>query len=165
MKRSRAPYAPAAGFRTPATKNAAVSCATRSRRVAVLCAAGWCLTGCGRADDRRAGGAVTETFLRAVEQHDGARACAQLSDGAVQALEHDEGKSCERAAQGLDLSPSSVTQTQVFGTGAKVDLADGHSAFLELTRRGWRLSAAGCKPEPNDHPLPGEGEARCPAGA
>jgi hypothetical protein len=70
----------------------------------------------------------------------------------VQALEHDEGEACAKAAPGLDVSPSAVSRVQVFGTGAKVDLADGHSAFLELTRRGWRLSAAGCTPEPRDRP-------------
>jgi hypothetical protein len=115
--------------------------------------------GCGRADDERVTGAVTERFLEAVEQHDGARACAQLSDGAVQALEHDQGKSCARAAPDLDVSPSRVTRAEVYGTDAKVDLADGHSAFLELTPRGWRLSAAGCRPEPDDHPFTCEVQA------
>jgi hypothetical protein len=94
-----------------------------------------------------------------VEQHDGARACAQLSDGAVEALEHDEGESCAKAAPELDVSPSRVTRAEVFGTGAKVDLADGDSAFLELTRRGWRLSAAGCRPQPDDQPFTCEVEA------
>jgi hypothetical protein len=117
------------------------------------------LTGCGRADDERVTSVVTERFLRAVEQRDGARACAQLSQGAVQALEHDQGKSCAEAAPDLDVSPSRVTRAEVFGTGAKVDLADGHSAFLELTRRGWRLAAAGCRPEPDDQPFTCEVQA------
>jgi hypothetical protein len=116
-------------------------------------------TGCGRSGDGRVAGAVTERFLRAVQQHDGAAACAQLSQGAVKALEHDEGEACAKAASGLAVSPSAVTRVQVFGTGAKVDLADGHSAFLELTRRGWRLSAAGCTPEPDDQPYTCEVQA------
>jgi hypothetical protein len=115
--------------------------------------------GCGRADDERVTSAVTARFLRAVDAHDGAQACEQLSDGAVQALEHDEGKPCAQAAPELDVSASRVTRAEVFGTGAKVDLADGHSAFLELTPRGWRLSAAGCRPEPDDHPFTCEVEA------
>src|SRR5213079_125016 len=50
----------------------------------------------------------------------GARACAQLSAGAIDALEHDEDKPCGEAALALDVSPSRVTRAQVFGTGAKV---------------------------------------------
>jgi hypothetical protein len=115
--------------------------------------------GCGRADDERVTSAVTERFLLAVDAHDGERACKQLSQGAIDALEHDEGKPCVEAVPELDVSPSRVTRAQVFGTAAKVDLADGHSAFLELTPLGWRLSAAGCRPEPHDHPYTCEIEA------
>jgi hypothetical protein len=124
-----------------------------------FCAVVLVLTGCGRADDERVASVVTERFLRAVEQHDGARACAQLSRGAVQALENDQGKSCAEAAPDLKVSPSRVIRAAVFGTGAKVDLADGHSAFLELTPSGWRLSAAGCRPEPDEHPFTCEVQA------
>jgi hypothetical protein len=124
-----------------------------------LCAVALVSTGCGRADDERVTSIVTERFVRAVEQHDGARACAQLSAGAVEALEHEEGKRCAEAAPGLDVSASPVMRAQVFGTGAKVDLADGHSAFLELTPRGWRISAAGCRPQPHDQPFTCEVQA------
>jgi hypothetical protein len=136
-----------------------VSFAARRILATASCIVALLSAGCGRADDERTTRAVTERFLRAVDQHDGARACAQLSDGAVEALEHDEGKSCAEAAPELDVSPSRVTRAEVFGTGAKVDLADGRSAVLELTRRGWRLSAAGCRPEPDDHPFTCEIEA------
>ena len=117
------------------------------------------LAGCGRADDRAAVGAVTERFLDAVAGDDGTRACAQLSPGAVRALEHDESEPCAEAARGLDLEHSPVARAQVFATEAKVDLADGGSAFLELTPRGWRLSAAGCRPRPGDGPYECEVEA------
>jgi hypothetical protein len=115
--------------------------------------------GCGRSDDERVTSAVTARFLRAIETHNGALACAQLSQGAIDSLEHEEGKSCAKAAPDLDISASRVTRAEVFGTGAKVDLADGQSAFLELTRHGWRLSAAGCRPQPDDHPFICEVEA------
>jgi hypothetical protein len=114
--------------------------------VLVLCGMVALLTGCGRAQDDRAVSAVTERFVQAVQSGEGARACAQLSTGAVQALEHDEDKRCAAAVVGLDIEASAVRRSQVFGGGAKVDLADGHSAFLELTRRGWRVAAAGCVP-------------------
>ena len=45
-----------------------------------------------------------------------------------------------RGGARLDLEPSRVTRAEVFATAAKVDLADGDSAFLELTSSGWRLS-------------------------
>src|SRR4051794_22385864 len=125
-----------------------------SRRPLILsCAVVLGLAGCGRADDRQTVSSVTERFLRAVSDGNGARACAQLSDGARQALEQDESKSCREAAPKLEgVQPSAVTRAQVFATAAKVDLADGHSAFLELTRRGWRIAAAGCRAQGGDAP-------------
>jgi hypothetical protein len=127
--------------------------------VLVLCVLVAPLSGCGRAQDDRAVRAVTERFLQAVQAREGARACAQLSTGAVEAIEHDEGERCVEAVVGLDIDASAVRRTQVFGGEAKVDLADGHSAFLERTRRGWRVSAAGCVPEPRDEPYTCEVEA------
>jgi hypothetical protein len=127
--------------------------------VIALCAAALCAGGCGRADDRAAAGDVTARFLRAVEGGDGERACAQLSDATVEALERDEGKPCAEAATELDLAPSAVTHAEVSNIAAKVDLADGRSAFLELTRAGWRLSAAGCEPGSGDEPYTCEVEA------
>jgi hypothetical protein len=127
--------------------------------VLVLCGLVALLTGCGRAQDDRAVSAVTERFVQAVQSHEGARACAQLATGTVEALEHDEGERCAEAVVGLEIDASAVRRTQVFGDGAKVDLADGHSAFLELTRRGWRVSAAGCTPGAGDAPYSCEVEA------
>jgi hypothetical protein len=117
-----------------------------------LCVVALGAAGCGRAADRREAGAVTERFLRAVDAHDGARACAQLSDATVQALEQDAGKPCAEAVKDLKVSASAVTHAEVDVIGAKVDLADGHSTFLELGRSGWRLSAAGCQPGAGDEP-------------
>jgi hypothetical protein len=125
----------------------------------VPCAVGLIVAGCGRADDARSVTNVTERFLAAVEQNDGARACARLSPGAIEAFEHDEGSSCAEAARGLTLEASRVSRAQVFATEAKVELADGESAFLELTSNGWRISAAGCTPQPDDQPYECEIEA------
>jgi hypothetical protein len=127
----------------------------RSRRcvLVLLCAVGVGASGCGRSEDRREVSEVTTSFLRAIAEHDGGRACARLATGAREALEHDQDKRCAAAVTELEaVSPSAVTRAQVFATSAKVDLADGHSAFLELTPNGWRLSAAGCRPEGGDAP-------------
>jgi hypothetical protein len=95
---------------------------------------------------------VTSRFLEAVRDDDGERACAQLSGAAVEALENDEQALCAESVLKLDLKPSAVRHSDVFGVGAKVDLADGRSAFLELTSEGWRLSAVGCDPGLGEQP-------------
>jgi hypothetical protein len=117
------------------------------------------LSGCGRAADDAAVATTAEQFLAAVKDHEGAHACAQLSPQAADALAHDESKRCADAVVELDLAPSPVRRTQVFGIGAKVDLANDHSVFLELTKAGWRVSAAGCVPQPDDEPYRCEVEA------
>jgi hypothetical protein len=120
----------------------------------VLALAALCLAaaGCGRGDDERAAGATTERFLAAVEAGDGAAACSQLSEPTADALAQDEGEPCVEAAPQLDVSRSAVARVEVYAIAAKVDLADGESAFLELTSDGWRISAAGCVPAGADQP-------------
>jgi hypothetical protein len=119
------------------------------RRLAVVSlTAALSVAGCGRADDRQVVAEVTERFLDAVSDSNGTRACAQLSEGAQQALEQDQSKPCPEAARELEgeIESSRVARADVFATTAKVDLKDGQSAFLELTSHGWRLAAAGCRP-------------------
>ena len=115
-------------------------------RLVALVLAAVSLTACGRADDERAVSAVTERFLESVAADDGDRACTLLSPGAVEALESDQERSCAEAARGLELEASPVARAEVFATEAKVYLANGESAFLELTSSGWRPPAAGCTP-------------------
>ena len=121
-----------------------------------LCVA---LAGCGRGDDERAVSAVTERFVQAVEADDGDVACAQLSSATSDALERDEGEPCEQAAPSLEISGGEVRRAEVFAITAKVDLAGGESAFLELTASGWRIAAAGCRPTTGDEPYECEVEA------
>ena len=124
------------------------------RRHAVLLAvlAAVAAAGCGRADDRRTVSAVTERFLRAVDEQDGTAACGALSESTAQALGSQEQKPCAEAVTQLSLSPSPVRRAQVFGIDAQVDLADGATAFLQLTTVGWRVTAAGCQPSGGDQP-------------
>jgi hypothetical protein len=116
----------------------------------LLCVAA--LAGCGRADDDRDVVSVTSRFLDSVNADNGARACALLSEPAIETLEDEEESSCADAVLELDLEPSAVRRSDVFGVAAKVDLADGRSAFLDLTSAGWRLSAVGCDPGAGDEP-------------
>ena len=110
-----------------------------------------------------AAGACVSTWIRRIAELGDVpptvRACAQLSAGTAQALAKDEGEPCAEAARGLDLSVEAVTGAYVFGVSAKVDLAGGESAFLELTPAGWRVAAAGCQPSPGEQPYDCEVEA------
>jgi hypothetical protein len=114
------------------------------------------VAGCGRGDDERSVGSVTQRFLQAVEAKDGAVACAQLSAAAVRQLVSQEGERCPQAVTSVEASPSPVRRAAVYLTSAKVDLTDGQSAFLNRTAAGWKLTAVGCKPEegkPADEPF------------
>jgi hypothetical protein len=115
------------------------------------------LVGCGRGDDERAASAVTERFLTAVEAEDGAAACALLSPATAGSLE--ASRPCDEAVTDLDVSPGRITRAQVFSISAKVDVAGGESYFLEHTRAGWRITAAGCTPLTPDEPYDCEAEA------
>jgi hypothetical protein len=115
------------------------------------------LAGCGRADDERTVSAVTERFLSAVEADDGEVACAQLTQATAEAIAAT--RPCSQAVTDLELSPGAVTRARVYGIGAQVELRSGERLFLELTRSGWRVSAAGCSPRPHDEPFDCEAEA------
>jgi hypothetical protein len=96
-------------------------------------------------DDPAAARAVTR-FSAAIREHDGAGACARLSAGTVKALEDQEGGSCEKAVLEVGLSGGSVSGSDVAERSAKVDVDQDGSAFLEETRKGWLITAFGCKP-------------------
>jgi hypothetical protein len=112
--------------------------------------------GCGQDANGDAVRVVTGRFYTAVAHHDGAQACAQLAPPTVKQLEQDEKAACLKAVEALGLEPARIARVEVYVTNAKVDLANGASAFLEQTASGWRLSALGCRPSggnPQVHPL------------
>jgi hypothetical protein len=107
------------------------------------------LTGCGggRAndDDVRQ---VVERFYDALRQDDGAAACEQLSEAAVEQLEGLSGKDCAEALPGLQFDGGAITGVQVAIVSAQATMRGGELAFLSRGHDGWKLSAAGCKPAP-----------------
>jgi hypothetical protein len=114
------------------------------------------LTGCGQSANRDDVRAVTDRFSAAVASHDGAAACAQLSENTLKQLEQTEKASCPQAVGSVGLTRSRIARVQVYVTNAKVDFTDGASDFLEDTAEGWKLSALGCRPtqgDPREHPL------------
>lgn len=108
------------------------------------------LAGCTSDDDRAAARQTTSAFLGAVAAGDGERACAQLSEATAKKLADDEKMPCSAAVTKLDLSDARPVAAEVFVTSAQVRLADGLFAFLDETADGWRISAAGCTPEPGE---------------
>jgi hypothetical protein len=115
--------------------------------------------GCGTSDSRRDARAVVERFGSAVERKDGRAACEELSEDAASQLEKSEGEPCEKAVLTLKLSPGAPTRVEVYVTSAEVVRAGGEAAFLDQTPEGWRISAAGCKPQGPDMPYDCELEA------
>jgi hypothetical protein len=114
------------------------------------------MAGCGQSADRDAVRTVTDRFYTAVAAHEGSLACAQLSKETLKQLEQDEKAACPEAIGAAGLSPARIARVEVFITNAKVDLANGASAFLERTTAGWRISALGCRPtggDPRQEPL------------
>jgi hypothetical protein len=128
----------------------------RALTAAVLAGVVLAATGCGQDASRADVRAVAGRFYAAIASHDGSAACAQLSADTVKAVEQEEQGACAGAIAGVGLVPSRVVRVAVYVTNAKVDLANGASAFLEQTATGWKLSALGCRAvdgDPRQHPL------------
>jgi hypothetical protein len=99
---------------------------------------------------------VATRFFDALQRHDGRLACAQLSQDTVTAIEQQEQGACATSVTKLQLAPAPLRTLELYAFNAKVDLANGASAFLDRTATGWRISAAGCRAtngEPREHPL------------
>jgi hypothetical protein len=52
----------------------------------------------------------------------------------------------------LDLYGRRVHSVRVYSTDAAVELVHGDTVFLQATKQGWRISAAGCRPQPHGEP-------------
>jgi hypothetical protein len=105
-------------------------------------------------DDPAAGKAVS-AFGAALKQHDGARACALLSDSTKSKLEDERKKPCDQAIAEVaqEVEPgASVTRVDVAETSAFVTTSHGPTFFLDKVAEGWRLSAAGCTRQAGDAP-------------
>jgi hypothetical protein len=104
-------------------------------------------TGCASLGPDSAGAReVTQTFLSALEEGDGGRACAQLNDSAREAVEEQTGAACAEGVLELgidaDVSPAPA---QVFSRAAFVETG-GEAVFLTPGDDGWLIRAAGCTP-------------------
>jgi uncharacterized protein YceK len=117
-----------------------------SRLLLPLALAALLAAGCGTSTDRDQASAAARTLYAAVERHDGATACAQMSPSLRAQLVDDEQKPCAKAVTGLDLHGSAPDVVRVYADAAEVRFADGDTVFLGATAEGWRVEALGCRP-------------------
>ena len=105
------------------------------------------LTGCATGQEGEAS-ATAAQFYRAVQDGDGAAACAVLAPRTKSELEKSAKKSCAQAI--LDDDIPAVDQppgVEAFGTMAKLAYGSD-TAFLVRFESGWRVMAAGCQDRP-----------------
>ena len=92
--------------------------------------------------------ATAEHFYRAVQDGDGAAACAVLAPRTRSELEKSAQKSCDQAILEEDIptvdQPSGV---EAFGTMAKLAYGS-ETAFLARFEGGWKVMAAACTDQP-----------------
>lgn len=80
------------------------------------------------------------------------RACALLSEQVRSDLERSDEAPCEVALAALDLpSASALVRADVYEKHARVVLKDD-IVFLANFKDGWKVTAAGCEPQPEDAP-------------
>jgi len=116
---------------------------------------------CGTSGDRDEARTVAERLYAAIDADDGAAACRQLSEQAVEELESEEQNPCDEAILDLDLQTGAggAQSVEVFMTSAAVHLGGGDTVFLDETPEGWRISALGCREQSTSSPAKCEVQA------
>ncbi|MDG4824838.1 hypothetical protein O7635_23565 [Asanoa sp. WMMD1127] len=114
--------------------------------VAAAVAVALLAAGCGGPGGREdAAAAVAIRLLDAVDDRDGAGACATLAPETLADLEKSADQPCDQAILDEDLpGPSGVTTTNVYGQWAQVRLQTD-TLFLAVFPGGWKVVAAGCR--------------------
>jgi hypothetical protein len=106
------------------------------------------LAGCGRGGSEDAARDSVERFFAALERDDGRAACQELAPETASAVAQDEKKPCGDAVLSLGIASAPIDQVRVYVDAAQARLAGGDAVFLDETTAGWRISAAGCRPQP-----------------
>ena len=106
------------------------------------------VSGCGRGGSEDNARRSVQRFLGALERHDGRAACRELAPETASAVARDEMRPCGEAVLSLGITPAPIRGVQVYVDAAQAKLEGGGAVFLDETSAGWRVSAAGCQPEP-----------------
>ncbi|MFI9586100.1 hypothetical protein ACIHCQ_30650 [Streptomyces sp. NPDC052236] len=110
--------------------------------------------GCGGADDDRdtAARAAAAAFERALAAEDTTALCAALAPGTRDELEASAKAPCTRSITAEELPAGGAPRTvDVYGRQARVVL-DADTLFLSRFPGGWKVVAAGCRPDGADRP-------------
>jgi hypothetical protein len=90
---------------------------------------------------------VVDSFERSLAAHDGNGACRMLTAPVRDAVTKQEHEPCDRAVLKVGLSPQRRRAgTSVYLTSGFARTGSNGAVFLDHTRDGWRVSAAGCTP-------------------
>lgn len=119
-----------------------------SRRVRTLLALGilLALVGCTPAGQPDAE-AAARAFTGALAAGDPGRACGLLSEEVRGQLESSAAQPCAAALARLALPTDAPVSTEVWGSNAQVRTG-GDTLFLAEFTAGWKVTAAGCSPRP-----------------
>jgi hypothetical protein len=110
--------------------------------------------GCGTGEKESDVIAVSDEFHAALEERDGARACARLSEETLETLEQEEMSPCPEAILELDLPAGArASSADFYVTSAYAELPGSDTVFLDEGPEGWRISAAGCTPSEPERPF------------
>jgi hypothetical protein len=112
---------------------------------AVLAAAG-CLLAAGCGQSASPVNRVVDRFQRSLAAGDGPGACRELASPVRKALSEQQHEPCARAVLRLGLPRDRRSDTSIYLTSALARTRAGGTMFLDRTRSGWRVSAAGCTP-------------------
>jgi hypothetical protein len=104
------------------------------------------VSGCGSL-----GADEVETVAATFAQDDPAARCQLLAANVVEAVVESGGGSCEDAIADLPIGSGDVTSVEVWGEEAQARLTDD-TVFLTRTSKGWRVTAAACRPQGADLP-------------
>jgi hypothetical protein len=115
--------------------------------IAALAVLALVLPGCGTASSEHDARGSVQRFFAALSRHDGNAACHELSEEAASSVASDEKKPCGEAVLSLGIGTAPIKDVAVYMDSAQVKLQGGGAVFLDETPKGWKVSAAGCKPQ------------------
>lgn len=107
------------------------------------------LTACGGPGEREADASAAATaFERDLDGGDRTAMCAALAPNTRSEIEDAEKKACADAIGAQDLpAGGAVRAVDVYGRQARATLASD-TLFLSQFSDGWKIVAAGCRPQP-----------------
>lgn len=93
-------------------------------------------------------GSTAQAWAAAIQDRDGSAACSLLAPATRSELEQSEHRSCPQAVLHVRLpDPERLDSAQQWGNSGFV-VFDADTLFLGRFEDGWKVTAAGCRPQP-----------------